>query len=357
MVAYNVVGVMSGTSGDGLDLALCEFTYDNHRWQYSVKKAETVPHPEYWSSIFDSAVDTGASDFIKLHNAFGAYIGDCINRFLSDTGDRVDIIASHGHTVCHRPHEGITFQLGSGSEIAACCKITTVSDFRSLDVALKGQGAPLVPAGDELLFGEYDFCLNLGGFANISFREGKARRAFDICPVNIIINKLANDCGLKMDRNGQLASRGSISHPLLSKLNGMEYYSRPFPKSLSREWLMSAFMPVVNESGLSTEDKLRTVCEHITMQIADCLERNAGGTVFVTGGGAFNKFLIGLLKQKCNCKIFIPDKNTVKYKEALVFGLLGVLRLRNEINCLSSATGSTADTSSGTIFYFNSVTK
>jgi anhydro-N-acetylmuramic acid kinase len=357
MVVYNVVGVMSGTSGDGLDLALCEFTYDNHRWQYSIKKAETVPHPGYWLKVFDSAVDTKTFDFIKLHNAFGAYIGDCVNRFLAGTGSRVDLIASHGHTVCHRPDEGITFQLGSGNEIAACCKITTVSDFRSLDVALKGQGAPLVPAGDELLFGEYDFCLNLGGFANISFREDKARRAFDVCPVNIIINKLANDHGHKMDRDGQLASRGSISHPLLGKLNGMEYYSRPFPKSLSREWLISAFMPVVNEYELSTEDKLRTVCEHITMQIADCMDRNAGGKVLVTGGGAFNKFLVGLLKQKCNCKFIIPDKKTVKFKEALVFGLLGVLRLRNEINCLSSATGSLADTSSGTIIYFNPVTK
>jgi anhydro-N-acetylmuramic acid kinase len=357
MVAYNVVGVMSGSSGDGLDLALCEFIYDNHCWQYSIKKAETVPYSEYWLKVLEGAVNNKAFEFIRLHNSFGAYIGDCINSFLAGTGSKVDLIASHGHTVCHRPDEGITFQLGNGSDIAACCKITTVSDFRSLDVALKGQGAPLVPAGDELLFGEYDFCLNLGGFANISFREGKLRRAFDICPFNIIINKLANDLGHKMDRDGQLAGRGKISGELLGKLNCIDYYSKPFPKSLGREWLLSEFMPVINGFELSTEDKLRTVCEHITMQIADSVGRKAGGTVLVTGGGAFNKFLVGLLKQNCKCKFYIPDKKTVKFKEALVFGLLGVLRFRNEINCMASVTGSTADTSSGTIFYFNSKTK
>ncbi len=357
MVVYNVVGVMSGTSEDGLDLALCEFINKNSHWEYSIDKAATIPYPEYWLKVFGSADSMPAFDFIRLHNSFGAYIGDCINRFLEGAHKKVDLIASHGHTVCHKPEEGITFQMGSGAEIAARCKLMTISDFRSLDVALKGQGAPLVPAGDELLFGEYDFCLNLGGFANISFREGKLRRAFDICPVNIIINNIAKQHGYELDKDGRLASRGSVSVALLEKLNSIDYYKRPLPKSLSREWLLSAFMPVINEYDLCTEDKLRTVYEHIVIQVENCVNAKTGASILITGGGAFNKFLIKLLKQNCENEIFIPGDMTVKYKEALIFGLLGVLRLRNEINCFSSATGSISDSSSGTIYYYNSGTK
>jgi len=357
MVAYNVVGVMSGTSQDGLDLALCELIKNNSHWEYSILKAETIPYPEYWLKVFDSVKSMQAFDFVKLHNSLGAYIADCINRFLEGTGTKVDLIASHGHTVFHKPGEGITFQMGNGAEIAAGCKITTVSDFRSLDVALKGQGAPLVPAGDELLFGKYDYCLNLGGFANISYREGDARRAFDICPVNIIINNIVNTHGHKLDMDGQIASRGNLSVALLEKLNRIDYYKKPLPKSLSREWLLSVFMPVVNEYDLCLEDMLRTIYEHITIQISNCLKARKGATILITGGGAFNKFLIQLLKHSCKNKLIIPDDITVKYKEALIFGLLGILRLRNEINCLSSATGAISASSTGSIYYYNSETK
>ena len=357
MIAYNVIGVMSGTSLDGLDLALCGFINNKSRWEYTIDKAVTIPYPQYWLKIFSKINSIPAFDFIKLHNSFGAFIGDCINRFLKDTRKTVDLIASHGHTVFHKPEEGMTFQMGSGAEIAAKCKVTTVSDFRSLDVALRGQGAPLVPAGDELLFGEYDFCLNLGGFANISYREGNVRRAYDICPVNIIINNIANERGHKLDKDGKIASRGNTFVPLLEKLNNIDYYKKPVPKSLGREWLLSAFMPVINEFDLCVEDKLRTIYEHIIIQIIDSVKFRKGSAILITGGGAFNKFLIKLLKQNCNNKIIIPDNMTVKYKEALIFGLLGVLRLRNEINCLSSATGSISDSSSGSIYYYYKETK
>ncbi|UCH15352.1 MAG: anhydro-N-acetylmuramic acid kinase, partial [Bacteroidales bacterium] len=295
MKSYSVIGVMSGTSQDGLDLALCRFVKENSGWEYSVIKAETIPYPEYWVEIFSNVGKLSNYDFVKLHNKYGSFIGDCINRFTDSLNEKVDLISSHGHTVYHKPEEGITFQLGSGPQISAKCGITTVSDFRSLDVALGGQGAPLVPAGDELLFGEYDYCLNLGGFANISYREGASRVAFDICPVNIIINSIVSKFGHNMDRDGQIAGKGNIQYHLLEKLNRIRYYEKKMPKSLSREWLEAEFIPVINTHDITLEDKLRTVYEHIIMQIISCLDIKSEGRILTTGGGAFNKFLIKLL--------------------------------------------------------------
>jgi anhydro-N-acetylmuramic acid kinase len=352
MISYNVIGIMSGTSQDGLDIALCRFDKKNLTWEYSVIRAETIPYSEYWQEIFNKIESLSNFDFLKLHNKFGSYIGDCINGFIEGTDLKIDLIASHGHTVYHRPHEGITFQLGSGAVIAAKSRITTVSDFRTFDVALGGQGAPLVPAGDELLFGEYELCLNLGGFANISYREGKKRIGFDICPVNIIINRIVNDCNQKFDRDGQTASKGNIHYPLLDELNRINYYDKPFPKSMGKEWLEAEFLPVIKKYNLTPEDKLRTVYEHITTQITRCTGINTKARMLTTGGGAFNKFLVKLLKENCKPQLIIPDKLIVKYKESLVFGLLGVLRLRDEINCFSSVTGATRDSSTGNIFYF-----
>lgn len=354
MTSYAVIGVMSGTSQDGLDLALCRFVKNNSYWEYSVTRAETVPYPQYWPEMFNNIDSLSNYDFVKLHNKFGSYIGDCINRFMGSMDEKVDLIASHGHTVYHKPEEGITFQLGSGPEISAKCRVTAISDFRSLDVALGGQGAPLVPAGDELLFGEYDYCLNLGGFANISYNNAGKRLAFDICPVNIIINYIANNCGHKLDKDGQIAGRGSLHYPLLEKLNNIKYYKKEMPKSLSREWLEAEFIQIINKYNIALEDKLRTVYEHIIMQISRCFEVKTRARVLITGGGAFNKFLIKLLKENCKQQIIIPDKLIVKYKEAIIFGLLGVLRLRNEINCLSSVTGAIRDSSTGCICYCKS---
>ncbi len=362
MTSFNVVGVMSGTSQDGLDLAFCTFGKNKTDWEYSVIKAETVPYPEYWLEMFNKTDSLSGYDFLKLHNKFGQYIADCINKFMDSMDKKADLIASHGHTVYHRPEDGLTFQLGSGTEISAKCGITTVSDFRSLDVALKGQGAPLVPVGDELLFGEYEFCLNLGGFANISYRDGDKRTGFDICPVNTIINNIArqysykldkdaNKYSYKFDKDGLIASKGNIHYPLLEELNRLGYYDKAAPKTLSREWLEAEFLPVINKFNMTPEDKLRTVYEHIIIQIIKCVGIKTKTRILTTGGGAFNKFLIKLLKENCKQQIIIPEKLIVKYKEAIIFGLLGVLRLRNEINCYSSVTGAIRDSSTGNICY------
>lgn len=351
MLSYNAIGVMSGTSQDGLDIALCKFLKKSRKWHYSVTKAKTIPFPEYWQKKINNTDKLEAYDFLQLHNSFGSYIGNCINIFLKSTKERVDLIASHGHTIFHRPDERLTFQLGSGAEIAAKCGITTVSDFRSLDIALNGQGAPLAPVGDKILFGEYSFCLNLGGFANISYMKGNDRLAYDICPVNIIINKLAGKLNRKLDKDGSIARNGKINSNLLKQLNKLSYYRKKIPKSLSREWLQEEFLPVINKHKLSVENKMRTMYEHIIIQITNKINLIEKGNILITGGGAFNKYLVQLLKEKCRHEIIIPDKLIVKYKEALIFALLGVLRLRNEVNCLSSATGAESDTCTGTIYY------
>jgi anhydro-N-acetylmuramic acid kinase len=352
MLAYNVVGVMSGTSMDGVDLVFCKFHRKNMKWAYSIIKASTIPFTkQLLKKIYDIDKLTGY-EFMMLHNEFGSYIGNCINNFLKDTRERVDLIASHGHTVFHRPDEKLTFQLGSGAEIAAKCRTTTISDFRSLDIALSGQGAPLVPVGDELLFKEYKFCLNLGGFANISYAGGNDRIAYDICPVNIIINHLAGELNRKLDRDGKIARNGKINNDLLEELNSISYYRKSIPKSLSREWLVREFLPLVNKYKLSVENKLRTVYEHIAIQITKNVNKKVKGTILVTGGGAFNKFLLELLRERFKSEVVIPDKTLVKYKEALIFAFLGVLRLRKEVNCLSSVTGAESDTCTGTVYYY-----
>ncbi len=352
MLSYNAIGVMSGTSQDGLDIALCKFSKKNKIWNYSVIKAKTVAFPADWLKKINNINKLSSYEFLKLHNNFGSYIGNCINTFLSDIKARVDLIASHGHTVFHRPAEKLTFQLGSGAEIAAKCATTTVSDFRSLDIALNGQGAPLVPVGDDILFGEYGSCLNLGGFANISYRKGNDRFAYDICPVNIIINNLAGKLNYKLDRDGSIASKGEINYPLLEQLNGINYYRKATPKSLSREWLQEEFLPVVNKHKVPVENKMRTIYEHIINQITNNVNLIDKGNILITGGGAFNKFLLKLLNENCEHEIIIPDKQIVKYKEALIFAFLGVLRLRKEANCLSSVTGAESDTCTGTVYYY-----
>jgi anhydro-N-acetylmuramic acid kinase len=278
----------------------------------------------------------------------------------------VSLIASHGHTVFHRPEKNITLQIGDGAEIAAKTGITTVSDFRRFDVALGGQGAPLVPAGDELLFGHYTFCLNLGGFANISFRESGKRLAFDICPVNIVMNRLAREKGLEFDRGGQLAASGLVDPDLLNKIESLDFYNLDGPRSLGKEWVDEVFMPVLECSRAGVADKLRTVCEHIALQIAAVTKEYrkkeksavtssgtdpaAAGSLLITGGGARNDFLSGLIAEKVSpVTIVIPEEELVDYKEAIIFAFLGLLRLRNEVNCLASVTGASRDNCGGII--------
>jgi len=350
------IGLMSGTSLDGLDLVAAEFWQENEKWNFKIHFAETISYsPEWFEKLRHSSALSGEK-LIELHAEYGRFLGSETKRFIGKTAFTPDLIASHGHTVFHQPEKHFTFQIGNGAEIAAETQITTISDFRTEDIALGGQGAPLVPVGDRLLFGEYDFCLNLGGFANISFEKNGKRLAFDISPVNIIVNYFAEKQGLDFDKNGELGRKGQVNQELLLKLNQLDFYQKPAPKSLGREWVEQVFMPVLNSFEITDEVKLRTIYEHIAQQIAGMVsgkskdEGEDRRKILVTGGGAYNSFLIELISNQTSTEIFIPANEIINFKEALIFAFLGVLKYRGEINCLASVTGAKSDHSCGIIF-------
>ena len=347
---YTVAGMMSGTSLDGMDLVLCRFEQVKGKWQFHIQKAQTIEYPEFWREKLINARNLDVEDFIMLHNRYGVYIGEQLLSFLEGTGMHVDLVASHGHTIFHQPGRNLTFQLGSGASIAATCRIPVVSDFRVTDMALGGQGAPLVPAGDELLFGEYAFCLNLGGIANISYVKNGIRVAFDVCPVNMVANYLAFREGQEFDRDGILGKSGRINHKLVDELNHLAYYQETGPGSLGREWVESEFLPVLSGYDLPAKDLLRSVYEHIATRTAKAINSGNSGNVLVTGGGAFNTFLVELIQEKSTSILVVPEETIVKFKEAIIFALLGLLRMQNKTNCFASVTGAKADSSCGSIF-------
>jgi anhydro-N-acetylmuramic acid kinase len=346
---HRVVGMMSGTSLDGIDLILCRFYKAGQQWKYRIVAADTFEYPLEWRKNLNGAAKLDAGSFLLLHQAYGSYVGDLVNQFLSGHDLKADLVASHGHTIFHQPGRGFTFQLGSGAALASRCKLDTVSDFRTLDVALGGQGAPLVPLGDELLFGNFKFCLNLGGFANISNQIDGIRIACDICPVNMVANELASRKGQEFDKDGILGSVGSIVPELVDALNNLDFYSRPAPKSLGREWVETFVFPLMARYHVPAEDLLRSVYEHISIQISRYINEYEPGEVLVTGGGAFNTFLMRLIREKSKSMLVVPDNQLVKFKEALIFAFLGLLRYRKEINCLASVTGASRNSSSGTV--------
>lgn len=347
---FHVLGLMSGTSTDGLDIALCSFRIENKKWYYVIESAKTIPYSDEWKDKLSGAHILSANNLIELDHYYGKWIAIQCYNFLKEVPQKPDIIASHGHTVFHQPERGYTFQIGNGNEIAAGTGIPVVYDFRSLDVALGGQGAPLVPAGDELLFPEYDCCLNLGGFSNISYRYGNSRIAFDICPVNVVLNKIAEKRGFLFDKDGAMGKKGKIINDLLKKLNNLTFYKLPPPRTLMREWLETEFLPLLNNYS-NPEDLMRTLYEHITDQIINVFNSCKGKKILVTGGGAKNTFLIALLKEKCARwqTIYIPDIEIIDFKEALIFGFLGLLRYLGMTNCFASVTGAKKNSSTGII--------
>ncbi len=350
MNSYRVVGLMSGTSLDGVDLALCRIEIKKGKWEYEIECAETISYTLRQRNNLAGLSDVPAVKFAEEHVSFGRFLGGAVKDFLKINKSKADFISSHGHTIFHQPKKIFTTQIGDGAALSAACGLPVVCDFRSADVALGGQGAPLVPIGDQLLFGSYSHCLNLGGIANISFVKTGRRTAFDICPVNIVLNALAMKRGSGFDNGGRLAGKGSIQRELLSKLNSIAYYKKSFPKSLGREDIENYFFKALNYHKSSIEDKLRTFCEHIAIQISNAI-KDKSGSVLVTGGGAYNSFLMERIKAHCRLNIVIPDRQTIEFKEALIFAFLGVLRWRNEVNCLSSVTGAQRDSSGGAIYH------
>jgi anhydro-N-acetylmuramic acid kinase len=348
--SYNVIGVMSGTSLDGVDLAYITFTKE-HQWKFQIHVAETISYTDEWLRILKQLLNFNLNELKQVDADYTIYLSTIINQFIDKNNiQNLDAICSHGHTALHQPEKSLTYQIGNLPTLAKLIRQTVVCDFRVADVTLGGQGAPLVPIGDALLFSRYDFCLNLGGFANISTEINNERIAYDICPVNIVLNHYISPLGIHYDDKGQMAATGTVHQTLLDNLNALEFYKKAHPKSLGIEWVMIHIFPLIDRFQLSTADILRTFTEHIAIQIANEINTKQNATVFITGGGAYHSFLIERLQSHTKNTLVIPDKEIVEFKEALIFGLLGVLKLRDEVNCLSSVTGAKMNHSSGKIY-------
>ena len=345
---YPAIGLMSGTSLDGIDIAYCEFTYDGKGWQYSAGPSHTYPYSGEWKDLLSRAPGFGGRDLFILHHRYGVLLGETVKDFINRHELNPWIVASHGHTIHHIPEAGCSLQIGSGAALSVAAGKTVVCDFRSSDLADGGQGAPLVPIGDELLFGEYSSCLNIGGIANISYHSKGSRIAWDICPANMVLNQLSALAGKQYDKDGAMAASGTPDLSLIAKLDNLEYYRQSHPKSLGREWVEREFMPLLQAEGTGVEDLLSTCTWHIAGRIAASIPPLA--QVLVTGGGAFNRFLMECVSKSTAARICIPDDRLVNFKEAIVFAFMGILRMLGISNCLSSVTGAGSNRCGGAVY-------
>lgn len=352
--SYDVLGLMSGTSLDGLDLVLARFIQEQTNWQFEIIKAETSPYSPSMKKKLSLLVEASGLELSHFHAEFGRWMGQEVNRFLEGVNVRPLLIASHGHTVFHRPDLGFTLQIGCGQHLHAVAGIPVVNDFRSRDVVLGGQGAPLVPIGDLLLFSEYEACLNLGGIANISVKNGGRVLAYDLTICNMALNALAAEIGQAYDSGGQLAATGKIIPELLHQLNHLAFISKEGPKSTGWEWFSQEVEPIIGPSAGELQDRLRTICEHIAMQVAESCRRqlHPPAVILVTGGGAHHDFLIKCIENHLSngMKVFVPSNAIINFKEGLVFAFLGLLRVLKQTNVLSSVTGATKDSCAGTLY-------
>ncbi|WP_350285272.1 anhydro-N-acetylmuramic acid kinase [uncultured Croceitalea sp.] len=355
MKVYKILGMMSGTSLDGLDIAYCHLWIEKNRWNFEIRQTTTISYDTDLYQRLKNAIHLSEAEHAQLHNDYGIWLGKQAKNFITENKLSVDGIASHGHTSHHRPHEGFTFQLGNGQLLANTSGQKVICDFRTLDVELGGQGAPLVPIGDALLLPEYEFCLNLGGISNMSFEKNGQRIAYDIGLANMPLNYITEKIDLKYDKGGALAGQGKLIPALLHSLNNLEYYGQPYPKSTGYEWFTAEIVPLIEKHGTATEDLLHTIIHHNCEQLAHAIKKEEpvkDSRVLVTGGGALNSFYMNTLQEKLgdSCKVHIPPKKFIEFKEALVFAFMGVLKLLGEINVMQSVTGAERDSCSGVVF-------
>lgn len=337
---------MSGTSLDGLDLALCDFKIQNNRISFTLLASQTIAYEPVWKERLQNAFEASAEQYFKLHSLYGEFIAEKVADFLQENNQTADYIASHGHTIFHRPQLGFTTQIGCGATIAAKTGIYTICDFRSLDVALNGQGAPLVPIGDRDLFPESESCLNIGGIANISYTKNGKTSAFDICIANMALNYLTESIGKAYDDGGALAASGKSNGELLQQLLDLNTQQ----KSLGREWFEQYFLSILNATTISLNDKLATCVEYMVFHISSILKQEYLNSVLITGGGAYNTFFIERLKANYNGQIHIPSDDVIQFKEAIIFAYLGYLRVNEQINTLNSVTKASRDSIGGCVY-------
>jgi anhydro-N-acetylmuramic acid kinase len=355
---YRAIGIMSGSSLDGLDIVFTELTETGGKWEYQILAADCLQYKDEWIKRLSNATGLSAMDYQLLHTAYGRYIGQAINQFIDKNNlhHRINLVASHGHTTFHLPDQKMTAQIGDGAAIAAVTQLPVVSDLRSMDVAFGGQGAPIVPIGEKLLLGEYGYLLNIGGIANISINANSKYTAFDICAANRVLNMLAAKKGLLYDDGGKIAASGNINEQLLQQLNQLDYYRQPAPKSLGNSFGTDTVYKMIEDATLTVEDALRTYTEHIALQVKAAIckeEESTDNKMLITGGGAFNTFLkerINDLLEEKSIEVIVPDEQLVKYKEALIMALIGVLRWREETNVLASVTGASQNSIGGALW-------
>lgn len=359
-MVYRVIGVMSGSSLDGLDIAFVELEENGSRWSFQILQTACIPYTEEWTNKLRDAINLPAKDYMLLHAEYGHYIGKAVQAFIDqhELAYKVALIASHGHTTFHMP-PFMTAQLGDGAAIAAETGLPVVSELRAVDVALGGQGAPMVPIGEQLLWPDTSLFLNIGGIANLSVRSSSSYIAYDVCPANRVLNLLAALTGNTYDEGGQLAATGSVHKELLDQLNDLSYYKQPYPKSLANDFGTDVVYPILLASGLSAVDMLCTYSEHIAIQIASEVEKQitslgtSASSILLTGGGALNHYVVGRLQHHLDplrMQVDRPDEQLIQYKEALIMGLLGVLRWREETTALSSVTGASRDSIGGALY-------
>lgn len=348
---YYVIGVMSGTSLDGIDVAYLRFKKED-KWTYDIIHGETISYTLNWENRLREAINWSVSELNQLNVEYTVLLAEVINEFINKHNIKtVDAVCSHGHTILHQPENGLTLQIGNLEQLSELVKQNIVCDFRVQDVKLGGQGAPLVPIGDQLLFSEFTYCLNLGGFSNISTQLENKRVAYDICPVNIVLNHYVQQLGKPYDDGGKIAASGKVHLKLLYKLNSLEFYQLDFPKSLGLEWVKENMFPLIDSYKLPVSDILRTFVEHCAIQISSQFHNR--GKVLITGGGMYNSFLINRIKSLSDNDIHMPEDYLIEFKEALIFGFLGVLKLRGEINVLASVTGAQKNHSAGVVYNCN----
>jgi len=358
---YRAIGAMSGSSLDGLDIAFAEFQENAGKWNYEITHADCYSYGENWIEKLRYSTSLSSVDYHLLHVEYGHYVGAQINRFIEEykLHYQVALISCHGHTTFHIPSKKMTAQLGDGASIAAETQLPVITDLRALDLAFGGQGAPIVPIGEKWLLGDFDFFLNLGGITNISFKS-EPYIAFDICAANRVLNMLVNNEGKEYDDRGEMAQQGEINFELLQKLNELDYYRQPYPKSLANDFGTDTVYPMIVAARCKTKDSLRTYVEHIVIQIKEAIiglinskHQTINRRLLATGGGTFNTFLIGRLSeelQQMQVEVVVPDAKLIQYKEAMIMAFMGVLRWRQEYNVLCSVTGASRDSIGGALW-------
>jgi anhydro-N-acetylmuramic acid kinase len=350
MKNFNVIGVMSGTSLDGVDIVYVKFI-QNESWSFKIINSKTYKYEDSTADILNDISKKSLEEIKEIDVVYSKKLAKIINEFIEEFSiNKIDFVSSHGHTAIHDPSNLITYQMGNLSTLSTEINQKVICDFRVQDVKLGGEGAPLVPVGEKYLFHEYDSFINLGGFANISNHKGESLIAYDICPVNIVLNNLSKKIGKDFDDKGSIASSGKLIINLYEELEKLEYYQLDPPKSLGIEWVDKNMIPLINKySDYPIEDLLNTLSNHIANQISNNLKEI--DKALITGGGAYNDYLIDIISSKSDSEIIIPSKNIIEFKEALIFAFLGVLRYLNINNCYSSVTGASKDHCSGKIFY------